>query len=126
MYRAIKYGCSCADFIKNLVEPGWTTKAGSDYDLNGLMHYPSRSGYSKQSFLDDNEDCPLCFAFVRSHIEAEYTSEKPTKSTILRKVLHRLAYQVIRYMANTVAASRSMMTSATMSTASFSMRVTWK
>jgi hypothetical protein len=66
------------------------------------------------------------FAFVKRPIEAVNTSEKPTRSPILRKVLQRLPYQVIRYMTNTGAASRRMITSATIRVASFSIRVTRK
>jgi hypothetical protein len=61
--KSIRYGCSCSSFVKNFVEPGWAIKASSGYDLASIMHYPSNSGYSKQSCADDGEDCPL-YAYV--------------------------------------------------------------
>jgi hypothetical protein len=48
MYRALKYQCTCVAFIKNFVEPGWPIKADAGYDLESIMHYPSRNGYAKQ------------------------------------------------------------------------------
>jgi hypothetical protein len=70
MYRAIKYGCSCSSYIKNMVEPGWAIKAGSGYDLNSIMHYPSRSGHGNQKCADDGDDCPL-YAYVDSNNHGE-------------------------------------------------------
>jgi hypothetical protein len=66
------------------------------------------------------------FVFVRRHIAAEKRSERPTNSPILRKVLQRLPYHVIRYMMNTGAARRRMITSDTMRMASPSIRATRK
>ncbi|RYN51475.1 hypothetical protein AA0118_g10507 [Alternaria tenuissima] len=59
MYRALKYQCTCASFIKNMVEPGWPIKANSGYDLESIMHYPSMSGYAKPDCNNDGEDCPV-------------------------------------------------------------------
>ncbi|KAL1801677.1 hypothetical protein ACET3X_002019 [Alternaria dauci] len=59
MYRALKYQCTCASFIKNMVEPGWPIKADSGYDLESIMHYPSMSGYAKPDCNNDGEDCPV-------------------------------------------------------------------
>ncbi|USP73692.1 zincin [Curvularia clavata] len=59
IHLAINYGCSCAAFVKNFVEPGWPIKADSRYDLDSIMHYPSQTGYSNQKCISTGQDCPL-------------------------------------------------------------------
>jgi hypothetical protein len=59
MYRALKYQCTCVAFIKNFVEPGWPIKADAGYDLESIMHYPSRNGYAKPDCNDNGVDCPV-------------------------------------------------------------------
>jgi hypothetical protein len=78
MYKAIKYGCSSSSYTRNLVEPGWAIKAGSGYDLNSIMHYPSRSGHALQQCADDGDMCPL-YAYVDSnnHGEGVYELVQP-------------------------------------------------
>lgn len=42
--KAIKYSCSYAAFIKNFVEPKWSIHSFGPYDLDSIMHYPSKTG----------------------------------------------------------------------------------
>ncbi|KAJ5056903.1 hypothetical protein J3E74DRAFT_467807 [Bipolaris maydis] len=55
----IKYGCTCAAFVKNYVEPGWPIKSNAGFDIASIMHYASVSGYSNQRCITKGEDCPV-------------------------------------------------------------------
>lgn len=64
------------------------------------------------------------FAFVRRPIDAANNNEKTIKRPMLRNVLERVLFHVMRYMMETGVASRKMMMSTTTRMASFSIRST--
>ncbi|KAF1947994.1 hypothetical protein EJ02DRAFT_417473 [Clathrospora elynae] len=61
MPKALQYQCTCAAFVKGFVEPGWTIKAFTSYDMSSIMHYASYNGYTKEEWNDveRRQNCPM-------------------------------------------------------------------